>query len=147
MLNIWLGTNFLFMENKISYVSNYFDAMYEESWFKSDMAKHIIRTIDKSEYIDGDYIRSPEFGGIPPRDLSTGCKALLILLNEPESIVSGDRMGDNCYPVLFEMAKDHDYTITLCHMMDFRGVANFIFRNARTGKIVNTPVGFVEEYI
>lgn len=147
MLNIWLGNNYLFMKDKIGYVSEYFDAMYDENWFRSDMAKHIIWAIDESEYIDGDYIKSPGFGGISPRDLSTGCKALLTLLNEPNEIVSGDRMGDNCFPVLFEMAKKRDYTITLCHIVDFSNIKNFVFRNARTGVIINTPEGFIEEYV
>ena len=146
MLNVYMGSNFLFMDDKISYVSEYFDAVYDASWFKSDMAKKIIKAIDKSDYIDGEYIKSPVFGGISPRDLSTGCKALLILLNEPDKIVSGDRMGDNCYPMLFEMAKTHDYTITLCHFIDFTSIEPIQLKNARTGKVLNSTKEFMFEY-
>ena len=103
--------------------------------------------VDSSEYIDGEYIQSPVFGGISPRDLSTGCKALLILLNEPDKIVSGDRMGDNCYPVLFEMAKNADYTITLSHIIDFRRMEPFEFKNARTGKLITNSKEFLQEYV
>lgn len=141
-----MGSNYLFMDNKISYVSDYFDAVYDSSWFQSDMARKIIETIDRSKYVDGEYIQSPTLGGISPRDLSTGCKALLILLNEPDKIVSGDRMGDNCYPTLFEMSKDKDYTITLCHFIDFSNIEPFDIRNARTGNIVHTAKEFMFEY-
>ena len=115
MLNLYLGPAFIFMENKISKVSDYFDAVYKPSWFESAEAREIIKKIDDSEYYRDEVIISPVFGAIPPRMLSSGCKALLLLLNRPELIVSGDRMGDNCYPVLLEMARKRDYTITLCH--------------------------------
>ena len=98
-------------------------------------------------YISGEYIQSPVLGGISPRDLSSGCKALLILLNEPDKIVSGDRMGDNCYPVLLKMAESADYTITLCHLIDFRGYENFKVKNARTGKIIEDALDFLKEYV
>mgnify|MGYP004560074383 FL=1 len=135
------------MKDKVNYPSDYFDAMYDKSWLCSDMAKYIIKTVDKSDYVSGEYIESPVFGGISPRDLSTGCKALLILLNEPDNIVSGDRMGDNCIPVLLKMATEHDYTITLSRIIDFTGYENFIMRNARTGKLITTPVEFLKEYV
>lgn len=147
MLNVYLGSNYIFMGEKISLVSDYFDAVYDASWLQSEMAKKIIRVVDSSEYIDGEYIQSPVFGGISPRDLSTGCKALLILLNEPDKIVSGDRMGDNCYPVLFEMAKNADYTITLSHIIDFRRMEPFEFKNARTGKLITNSKEFLQEYV
>ena len=146
MLNVYLGSNYIFLKGKISRPSGYFDAVYEQSWLQSDMARYIIKTIDKSEYIDGEYIQSPVFGGISPRDLSTGCKALLILLNEPDKIVSGDRMGDNCYPVLLEMAKHADYTITLSHVISFKKLEPFEFCNARTGKKITNAIEFYQEY-
>ena len=146
MLKVFLGSNYIFMKDKISMVSEYFNAMYDSSWLSSKMARKIIREVDKSEYIDGEYIQSPVYGGISPRDLSSGCKALLILLNEPDKIVSGDRLGDNCFPLLFEMAKDKDYTITLAHWFDFDRVGSFAMVNARTGDVIDTPLEFMKQY-
>lgn len=146
MLKVYLGQKYLFMNEKISMVSDYFDAVYDSSWFDSDMAKKIIRETDKSEYIEGEFIRSPVLGGISPRDLSTGCKALLILLNEPERIVSGDRMGDNCYPILLEMAKERDYTITLAHWPDLTKCEPFEIVNAVNGKKMTTMLELMKEY-
>ncbi len=50
------------------------------------MAKQIIHEIDDSTYVTGEYIESPVFGAISPKDLSTGCKAVLILLNEEKNM-------------------------------------------------------------
>ena len=140
MLRIIFGEDGLHMENKISYVSEYFDAQYEQSWLPSASARNIIQTVDRSEYVSGEYIESPVLGGISPRDLSTGCKALLILLNEPDVIVSGDRMGDNCYPLLFEMASERDLTITLCHHIDFRKFVPFEVLDVKQNKVISDPI-------
>lgn len=140
MLKIYFGSKYIFMENKISEVSQYFDAVYDSTWLSSEWAKRIIKEIDKSEYISGEYIESPVFGGISPRDLSTGCKALLILLNEPDKIISGDRMGDNCYPLLLEMSKDKDYTITLAHWVNLSEYEPLNILNAETGEILTKAI-------
>jgi len=108
------------VEDKIAYVSDYFDDSYDASWFESDLAKEVIRGIDKSEYIDGECIKSPVLGMIPPSYLSTGCKGCLILLNQPDVIVSGERFGDNCFPWLSKIGEQMDITITMHHyLMDF----------------------------
>ncbi len=104
--------------DKLSDVVLYFDEAYERSWLESDMARAIIRDIDKSEYIGGECIMSPIFGMILPRDLSTGCKACLVMLNEPENLVSGEEFGDNCFPWLNKIGKMQDITITLSHFID-----------------------------
>ena len=39
MLNVYLGSNYIFMGEKISLVSDYFDAVYDASWLQSEMAK------------------------------------------------------------------------------------------------------------
>lgn len=119
MLKIAFGKLGMSIEGKISYVSDYFDAQYEQSWFQKPLAREIINDIDKSEYVSGEYIESPVLGGISPLLLSTGCKALLLLLNEDDIIVSGERMGDNCFKWVLEIAKEKDITITLNHGVKF----------------------------
>lgn len=138
MLSIWFGEKGLDLEGRIVHTSDYFDGMYEQSWFQSDLAKEIIKGVDKSNYISGEYIESPVFGGISPRDLSTGCKTLLVLLNEDNVVVSGERMGDNCYPWLLRIAEQKDITITLCHNVEIP--EPFEIRNLNTGKILTKTV-------
>lgn len=143
MLNVWLQTKGFCHPERIGKVSEYFDLEYEVEWFDSPMARKIIKTIDKSEYISGHYIESPVLGGISPEQLSTGCKSLLLLLNRPELIVAGERMGDNCYPILFEMAETADYTITLNHFVPFK--EPFSFRVLNDNSIVTTLRGYIEK--
>ena len=88
----------------------------------------------------------PILGGISPRDLSTGCKALLILLNEPETIVSGDRMGDNCYPLLLEMAKEKDYTITLAHWVNLKEYEPLDIYDIPTNQKITTALEMMRCY-
>lgn len=147
MLRIIFGSQGLDWPNRVAYVSDYFDAQYDSSWFQSRMAKRIIKEIDDSEYISGEYIQSPILGGMSPRDLSTGCKALLILLNEPDTIVSGDRMGDNCYPILLEISKSCDVTITLSHYVDLQKYEPLDIFNVVTGKHITTALGMMEAHI
>lgn len=147
MLKIIFGSKGLEWPNRVAYVSDYFDAMYDSSWLCSETAKSIIKEIDDSEYIDGEYIQSPILGGMSPRDLSTGCKALLIILNEPETIVSGDRMGDNCFPILLNLAKEHDITITLCHYVDLSQYEPLDIQNVITGERVTSAIELMEALI
>jgi len=93
----------------------YFEDVYEQDWLDSDLAKEMIKDIDKSEYIGGECIKSPVLGMIPPSMLSGGCKGCLLLLNEPEHLVCGDSFGDNCFPWLSKIGEKHDITVTLHH--------------------------------
>lgn len=114
MLRIILGRDA--KDEAIRDVSDYFDFEYSEDWLDNDIARQIIKDIDKSDYIKGNYIESPVLGGISPRQLSSGCKALLIMLNDPTQMICGERLGENCFPWVFRLAKDRDITITLHHI-------------------------------
>lgn len=105
------------VEDKISDVSDYFDGSYEKWWFNSDLAKAIIKGIDESEHIKDEFIESPVLGAIPPTMLSSGCKGCLLLLNEPDIIVSGERFGDNCFVWLNKIGQIKDITITMHHFL------------------------------
>ena len=52
MLNVILGSP----KGSIHYVSEYFNAEYDNSWFNSKIAKDIIKGIDNSEHIKDGYI-------------------------------------------------------------------------------------------
>jgi len=86
-----------------------FDDEYEPSWLNSSLGKYIIKAIDESE-VDGDRrIVSPVFEVISPDLLSCGCKSVLLAAFHPEAskwVFDGSKMGDNCYPPLFKVAKE-----------------------------------------
>lgn len=104
-----------------SYVSQYFDEVYEPEWFLDDFVRKVIKTIDKSEVIGTGIsinIYNDVLGNFPPQNLSSGCKGL-ILLYQDDVKINGDRLGDNCIPFLLEIAEQKDITISLSHMPPF----------------------------
>lgn len=105
--------------DRIEKPNEYFNFEHEKNWCDSELAKAIIRDVDLSEHIKDEYVESPIYGGMPVTKLSSGCKALLILLNQDNVIMNGARMGDNCSKWLLEIAKIKDITITLDHSMKF----------------------------
>lgn len=143
MLNIVLWSRGLQCKNRIAEVSSYFDAQYETEWFQSDLAKAIVKAIDDTEYIKGEYFESPVFGGISPRDLSTGCKGLLLLLNEDDIVVSGERFGNNCAEWILRIAEMKDITISIHHVLKFPEPFNIYCMN--TGKILTSYKEYIRE--
>lgn len=131
MLNVILGST----KDSEHYVSDYFDDVYSNEWLENQMAKDIIKGIDNSEHIKGGYIESPVYGAISPKDLSSGCKGVLLLLNKPEITVCGERFGDNCFEWLFKIAKNMDITITLSHYLQIE--YQFEMKIVNTGVIVH----------
>ena len=147
MLNIYFGTKHVFKENVIRNVSDYFDAEYDKTWLESDKASYIMCTIDGAKYLGDECVQLKDGTLISPRDLSTGCKALLLLLNVPRIIVSGDRMGDNCLRQALFLAHEMDITITLCHWVDFRKLTPFQIYDMNSGTILRTPELAMEAFI
>lgn len=147
MLNIIVDSFSNEIENEITNPGGYFDATYEQSWFQSDLARKIIKGIDDTEYISGEYFESPVFGGIPPRDLSTGCKATLLLLNEDGIVVRGERFGDNCAIWLLKIADIKDITISLNHVLKFPENVEFKVHFNNTGKIVTNYKDYINELV
>lgn len=146
MLTIYLGKDYLFMNGKVNNVSAYFDEVYEPSWFTSEFSKKIVNQIDNVTYFgSGDVFISEKYGAMSATELSSGSKALLILLNEDDTLVSGDRMGDNCVPLLLELAKMKDIKITLCHLMEFPD--DFEFYCIPYNKIINTKEDYVKAWL
>ena len=146
MLTVYLGKDYLYVNGKISNVSAYFDEMYEPEWFSSDFAKRVANSIDNVEYFgSGDVFISDKYGAMPAKELSSGTKALLILANEENVLVSGDRMGDNCVPFLLELAEKKDIKITLCHLMQFP--EQFEFYCIPQNKVITTSEDFLRAWL
>ncbi len=135
MLNIII--EFDDVDDKLVGAGLYFEDVYEQDWFDSDLAKEIIKGIDKSEYIGGECIKSPVLGMIPPSMLSGGCKSCLLLLNEPEHVVCGESFGDNCFPWLSKIGEKHDITITLHHFFRSTDIG-IVARIINDGRVVHS---------
>lgn len=134
MLTIFYGD----MENSIYNTAVYFKNSYEPEWFDSDLAKQMVRDVDKSEVLSGECIQSPILGQIPPERLSGGVKTLLLILNEPEKVFNASTCGDNCAKWILKIAEIRDITINLRHLMDFGKNTKFTVRIGNGGEIVHS---------
>jgi hypothetical protein len=86
-----------------------FDSTYEPAWLNSDIGKRIVKGIDKSDIVGDRVISSPALGMIPPDYLSCGCKSVLLAAFSSaldDKMLDGSKMGDNCFPWLFVVARE-----------------------------------------
>ena len=148
MLNIYLDNCREELPKEFeSYVSQYFDEVYEPEWFSDDFVKRVIKMIDKSEVMgEGNSINiyNDVLGNFPPQNLSSGCKGL-ILLYKDEVKINGDRLGDNCIMFLVEISTKKDITISLSHTPPFPKKFDAYIIN--TNKFIHTRKQFHEEML
>jgi hypothetical protein len=104
------------LENTVVHPSADFNATYTQEWLSSDWGRRVIREIDSSEYISGEYIESPVFGGIPPSELSTGAKSLIYTKFEGFPVCA-EYFGENCFPLFVELSQMQDVYMTVDHPM------------------------------
>lgn len=141
MLNVFFGE----MEEAIYNTNVYFNNTYKDSWITKDLAKNVIRDVDKSEVIDAKTIISPIFGTINPKRLSGGTKTvLLIAFDHSGNVFNASTCGDNCAKWLLKIAEKNKVVINLNHLMDF-GKNDFRIRVLNTDKIVNNMSELVSE--
>lgn len=141
MLKIWVDG---FRDDCIKNPNGYFDLYKKKEWFNNKYAKKYIKEIDDSVHVKDEYIESPVYGGISPRDLSSGCKCLIMLAVLDDCNIYASRMGNNCAKFIVELAEEKDITITLHHAMSFPDSIHAIMMD--TGVVVNSRKEFVEEY-
>ena len=101
-------------ENERLSGNGYFDVNVDESIIETDLAKEIIKGVDKGTVIGRNNIDTEILGAIPPRLLSGGTKTLLTLLSDDSDKVlfNMSAMGDNCLPYLAMRAKMKDITLS-----------------------------------
>lgn len=142
MLKIWLGD---FKKGCIKDPNGYFNISKKREWFDRQDVKDIIKAIDNTEVVDGEYLNSPIFGGISPDRLSSGCKCLILLTINPLCNIYASRCGDNCAGYILDLAEKTDVIITLHHAMmfprDFEGII------LDTNKRVHSRKDYMDEYI
>lgn len=113
MLRIWIKG---FREDCIKNPNGYFDLYKKKEWLNNEYAKKYIKEIDDSVHVKDEYIESPVYGGISPRDLSSGCKCLIMLAVLDGCNVYASRMGDNCAKFILELAEERgNDNLTPCY--------------------------------
>lgn len=133
-----------FTKDVIVNVSVYFNFMKKREWFDDPFVRRVIKEIDKSEVINGEYIESPVFGGISPDRLSSGTKALILMRCDSQYTVYATRCGDNCFPFIKELSESQDVHIMLHHCPTVPEEFNAIF--LESGIEVKSRKEFVDEY-
>lgn len=133
MLSIYLGD----CDKEIYNPPVYFINQYEDAWLETDLAKKMIKDIDKSEVVGPHLIQSPVLGPISPRELSGGVKTLLLLaFDKSGKIFNATACGDNCAKWILKIAQDKDVTISLHHSMNF-GNGEYAIKILNNGRIVH----------
>ena len=133
MLSVYLGD----CENEIYNPPLYFINQYEDSWLETELAKKMIKDVDKSEVVGPHLIQSPVLGPISPRELSGGVKTLLLLaFDNSGKIFNTTACGDNCAKWILEIAQNKDLTISLHHSMNF-GDGKYAIKILNNGVVVH----------
>lgn len=140
MLNVYLGD----YKNEIYNPPLYFINQYEDEWLETDLAKKMIKDIDKSELVGPHLIQSPVLGPISPRELSGGVKTLLLLaFDESGKVFNATACGDNCAKWILEIAKKKDLTISLHYSMNF-GDGEYKIKILNNGVIVHNQAEWLD---
>ena len=140
MLNVYLGD----YKNEIYNPPLYFINQYEDEWLETDLAKKMIKDIDKSELVGPHLIQSPVLGPISPRELSGGVKTLLLLaFDESGKVFNATACGDNCAKWILEIAKKKDLTISLHYSMNF-GDGEYKIKILNDGVIVHNQAEWLD---
>ena len=139
MLKIYAGD----MEGVVYNPSSYFDNWGSIEWLNHDLAKAIVKDVDRSTVIGPRLIDSPFLGPIGPKDLSGGTKALLCMAFDATGRIFNAVGGDNCAKWIWKISKIKDLTINIRHIIDFSEIEDFEALILNIGKVVTS----FEEYI
>ena len=129
---------------EVLYGPVWFDYNYEREWFEDEYVQRMIEDIDKSRYIDGEYIESEVLGPISPRDLSGGVKTLIAMYKNRELIYDATSCGENCAKWIIDMGKRMELTINLRYLMRFKEYEPFELYIINTKTIVRTNREYVD---
>ena len=90
-------------------VEIYFNSFYDFTEFNKPIYKKIVRKIDNAILDDNGIIQSP-IGKCTLKDISTGCKSILLLvyLKDSDIIVPLNECGLNAIDVAFELGASMD---------------------------------------
>lgn len=97
----------------------YFNYYKNEAWFQDEFVQKAMLTIDHAKVLMGEAILNYEGKCVSPTVLSTGCKTLCCIRMFADNIFYGGQLGNNCLPLLIELAAQRDITIILEHFANF----------------------------
>lgn len=92
-----------------------FENHYKKKWFDDEFVKDMIKDVDKSEVITPRCILSPVFGQIPPRMLSGGVKALMLLKFDQDRFLDLATIGKNCVKWLMKLGREQEVYVATNH--------------------------------
>lgn len=128
----------------VGYTSEYFDDVFVKDWLSDKFVQHIIEEIDDTSVENDAILYNDVLGYINPRELSTGCKTL-ILIYKLNLHVKGSRMGDNCIPLLLEIAEKKEVYISLSRSIPIERDVKIICDNDDT--VITTYKEFLNKHL
>ena len=131
-------------ENTIVSIDATFNFRKKQEWFEREDVIRVIRNIDLTDVIEGECLRSPVLGVISPERLSTGCKAVILMIMYPQYKIYATKCGDNCSEDILKIASLEDRTIVLRHVMEFK--EPFTATIVESGRVVNNMKEFINEF-
>ena len=143
MVNIMINNGSVSQKEYEGYISDYFDMNFENEWFDDNLVREIIWEIDKTKVISNINLYNETLGNIPPQYLSSGCKALIVLYKDNIK-VNGDRLGDNCWGMLFRIGELKDIFISLTHIPRLPDSFKAVLAN--DGSVMTTKRDFLFAY-
>ena len=132
-------------KNYIDGVDYFFNTSKQKDWFNDVTVKKIIKDIDNTIAVKDEYLESPIYGGMSPDRLSTGCKALILMLKTDE-IIYATRCGDNCAKYILEIAKHKELHIMLHHCIKFPKEIPFEAKFVDSGVVTHSGLEYALEY-
>ena len=142
---LMLSIRFGITDDTVKTVDSSFNNEYEDEWLEEPIVKEMIQSVDLSEVLTPEIIKSPALGLMPPTKLSGGVKALILMLKTDWEIWA-TACGDNCAEWILKIAEEKDLTISLTHFMVFPDF-NFEFFNVNTGQLEHDYIGAWGDYI
>lgn len=124
-------------DNYIRTPSSYFNHTRKDEWLETELAKRIVKDVDKSDLVSPSLVISPVLGSIPITDISGGAKTLIMSAFDKDHVFNVSTCGDNCAKWFLEIGKTQDVLICLGHSMHF-DLEPFDIKVENTGKIVHT---------
>lgn len=101
MLSIYFGH----LDDELGIADGWFDNQLDDKYYCTEFSKRVVSEIDNSEIINENMVVSPVLGGIPITDISSGSKGLIIM-KYTDRMVNLVSLGDNCIPLLLEIAHE-----------------------------------------
>lgn len=141
MISIYFGH----LKDELLSCSDYFDDWVIGDCLNEDFPKMVVSEIDKSELVSQNLVISPVLGAMPVSGISGGAKSLITLMYA-NKIVSLSAMGDNCFPLLWQIGEEKDITVTCSSFRDLYFYGKGYIKVMNTGKIISDDESFRQEY-